>query len=294
MSRTRVVLAVLCFSMGTVAIPKAPAAEYFLDDAEVSVSGNLAASGDNFVVDGKWGLADSTAWVWNNLQPGREFLIAGTFADSLGGGPTAENTTANPAIIDLNLGNGFYSNISFLVVSHGFHLTVPPVARVEVVAEGDDLGEVAEDFAGSVDFQASGQRYNWVTLEDSFVVNDGSLTLSFGRALSANSAWYSIGRIQVDYSVDIPQSADFNGDDIVDGTDFLMWQRGVGATSGASLEDGDANGDEVVDGNDLEVWKLQFGTPGAQISATPVPEPASWAMAIVASLAAARVARRRS
>lgn len=54
---------------------------------------------------------------------------------------------------------------------------------------------------------------------------------------------------------------DFNGDAIVDGADFLLWQRGLGKpalTAGAS--DGDADGDRDVDGQDLSLWRLNFGT----------------------------------
>jgi hypothetical protein len=54
-------------------------------------------------------------------------------------------------------------------------------------------------------------------------------------------------------------SADFDDDDDVDGHDFLAWQRGLGAVTGAAKIDGDSNADGDVDINDLEVWKTQFG-----------------------------------
>src|SRR5690606_20394760 len=52
--------------------------------------------------------------------------------------------------------------------------------------------------------------------------------------------------------------ADFNDDGAVDGNDFLIWQRGFGA-SGA----GDADGNGAIDAADLAVWKNQFGTAAA-------------------------------
>lgn len=52
-------------------------------------------------------------------------------------------------------------------------------------------------------------------------------------------------------------SADFNGDAIVDGSDFLAWQRGFGI--GTTAAQGDADGDHDVDQNDLAAWKSQFG-----------------------------------
>jgi hypothetical protein len=57
-----------------------------------------------------------------------------------------------------------------------------------------------------------------------------------------------------------PPRADFDGDGIVDGHDFLAWQRGFGKT-GPTLADGDANGDGAVDGGDLSLWQEQYGTP---------------------------------
>jgi hypothetical protein len=74
-------------------------------------------------------------------------------------------------------------------------------------------------------------------------------------------------------------AGDFNGDNKVDGADFLVWQRG-GSPAPLST-------------TDLNAWKANFGTAGTPPIAA-VPEPASFAMAglAVAALAAAR--RRRA
>ena len=70
-------------------------------------------------------------------------------------------------------------------------------------------------------------------------------------------------------------TADFDGDQDVDGDDFLSWQRGFGTTS-ATLADGDANVDTVVNGKDLIVWEAQYGASAAPlIAAAAVPEPES-------------------
>jgi predicted outer membrane repeat protein len=53
---------------------------------------------------------------------------------------------------------------------------------------------------------------------------------------------------------------DFDGD--VDGRDFLIWQRGFGASSPVGQDDGDATGDGDVDGNDLAVWQMTYIRPG--------------------------------
>lgn len=82
------------------------------------------------------------------------------------------------------------------------------------------------------------------------------------QAIYINSA--QIAEIQLFNSAVAADDADFNNDNIVDGTDFLLWQRG-----GLNA---DANHDGVVNGADLAVWKQQFGTAGGG-SIGAVPEP---------------------
>ncbi len=81
-------------------------------------------------------------------------------------------------------------------------------------------------------------------------------------------------------------SADFNGDDIVDGTDFLIFQRGLGSTMQSDSSNGDADGSGIVDGLDLQVFMDQFGTdPPSGIAGVAIPEPSSAAlMAILAAI----------
>lgn len=85
--------------------------------------------------------------------------------------------------------------------------------------------------------------------------------------------------------------ADFNGDDIVNGSDFLIWQRGYG--SGTTLSEGNANGDSVVDAADLQIWKDQFGTSPATAAVGAIPEPNSCILAALGLIGCLRVRRRR-
>jgi hypothetical protein len=62
---------------------------------------------------------------------------------------------------------------------------------------------------------------------------------------------------------------DVDGDGLVDGTDFLLWQRGL---SPGGLTDGD-----------LQIWKDNF--PTAVAAAGTVPEPSTWALGALAALA---------
>jgi len=64
---------------------------------------------------------------------------------------------------------------------------------------------------------------------------------------------------------------DYNEDGIVDGHDFLVWQREFGNNvAPGSGADGSGNG--VVDGADLTIWEENFGAiPAAAIMAVPEP-----------------------
>lgn len=74
------------------------------------------------------------------------------------------------------------------------------------------------------------------------------------------------------------ESANFNGDAIVDGADFLLWQRNEGVTGGATLGQGDANGSGSVDAADCDIWRAQFGLVVGAPVGQPVPEPAAFSL----------------
>lgn len=92
-------------------------------------------------------------------------------------------------------------------------------------------------------------------------------------------------------------NADFNGDGIVDGADFMVWQRNSSKLVNASNADGDADGDGDVDADDLSILNSLYGTsvapPMSASVVAAVPEPASVALA-VAGIAALGVAHRRA
>lgn len=74
-------------------------------------------------------------------------------------------------------------------------------------------------------------------------------------------------------------SADFDGGGIVDGNDFLTWQRGLRVDGLGVRASGDADSDGMIDGVDIRFWKSQFGSAGAAQSSVAtqlaVPEPNS-------------------
>gem|GEM_PF-2689764 len=99
----------------------------------------------------------------------------------------------------------------------------------------------------------------WDTDADGFgeSLNRISAT-SYGNA---STSWN--GAIPTPGSVNfVTENADFNGDSIVDGADFLFWQRGFGISGSATLADGDANSDTNVNGADFSVWQSQYGSSG--------------------------------
>ena len=100
-----------------------------------------------------------------------------------------------------------------------------------------------------------------------------------------STAEYREAAFEINAAARLP--GDFNGDDVVDGNDFLAWQRSLGSTMNLAA-DGSLNG--TVDGDDLAIWKENFGrswpaTVGAVLA---VPEPSTTALALVAAVALRR------
>ncbi|WP_428305330.1 dockerin type I domain-containing protein [Lacipirellula sp.] len=88
---------------------------------------------------------------------------------------------------------------------------------------------------------------------------------------------------------------DFNGDHIVDGADFLVWQRNFGKSG---ILPADANVDGVVDAYDAWIMQQNYGAMGAQfpldaVAGTSVPEPTSVALTLSAAAVLFGCMRRR-
>jgi hypothetical protein len=81
-------------------------------------------------------------------------------------------------------------------------------------------------------------------------------------------------------------TGDYNGDQVVDTRDYLVWRKTVGqhvtAWTGA-----DGNGDAVIDGNDYNIWKSNFGAAesgGRSVPSAEIPEPPSVIVACIGLL----------
>ncbi len=89
-------------------------------------------------------------------------------------------------------------------------------------------------------------------------------------------------------------AGDYNGDNVVDASDYTKWRDTMGQTVKLGLgADGNFNG--VIDAGDYAVWKSAFGTAGVgsgSASTTAVPEPASATLVAGALAMACRKCRR--
>jgi GH25 family lysozyme M1 (1,4-beta-N-acetylmuramidase) len=88
-------------------------------------------------------------------------------------------------------------------------------------------------------------------------------------------------------------SADFDGNNVVDGFDFLTLQQNLGTVGPmATHANGDANGDDLINDADLAVWESQYGgAPPLTAAVASVPEPTTCTLALAALCLA--MSRRR-
>jgi hypothetical protein len=82
---------------------------------------------------------------------------------------------------------------------------------------------------------------------------------------------YAVGVGALQFVIDSAELAgDFNVDQMVDGADFLVWQRTLGAAAEPPGSGADGDYDGVVDGDDLQHWRLNLGDQDV----SPAPEAA--------------------
>ena len=94
-------------------------------------------------------------------------------------------------------------------------------------------------------------------------------------------------------------AGDFNGDNIVDAGDYVVWRHAFGQTVAAAYNGADGDGNLTIDNSDYAVWRSHFGqtAPGTGSSfslSAEVPEPATiWLVAISGVFVFHRMRRAR-
>ncbi|RIK78377.1 MAG: hypothetical protein DCC67_11620 [Planctomycetota bacterium] len=242
-----------------------------------TVSTNTAGlrGGGVFNADGRTDILHST--VTNNSTP---FMNSGNGVASQG--TAATQTRLHSSIVAGNAGAGADAGSdidavdgAFLnsVVSLGYNLVGIGNAQQAFTQTGDLAGVVnpmlgpLED--NGVDPVNGFSMLTHAVLEGSPAINAGSPTFnpnSFTPALDNDQRGATFprvlrGRIDVgalESNFAPAQPADFNGDAITDGADYLTWQRNFGRT-GAVKAQGDANADGTVNAADLGVWRSNYG-----------------------------------
>ncbi len=117
----------------------------------------------------------------------------------------------------------------------------------------------------NIDLEASGAE--WLYGVNQTVPLESGLTIDSGNNFSVSVPFRSILALRIDAATGVP--GDFNGDGFVDGSDFLVWQRG--------------NSPNPLSVEDLADWRDHFGAIPELAGSVAVPEPA--ARLIIALLA---------
>jgi hypothetical protein len=186
----------------------------------------------------------------------------------------ASRSTTNPfeggAVIAIPLDANGVPDIN---VSGGMMTNVTTIETI-----GDDL---AHSSGAQLEFDAAGNLY---VANSGVVAGDPNATAQLVQVLSPGGSTKAIttsaGGFSVVPFVQPTEDADFDNDGDTDGSDFLIWQRGLGPGDNS---DGDADGNGQVNGADLGIWRTKFGPTGG---ATAVPEPGTLALGLAALLLA--------
>lgn len=107
-----------------------------------------------------------------------------------------------------------------------------------------------------------------------------STPVAFGEDAKGNVYIVSIGGGIYRIDTDALRPGDYNGDGLVDASDYERWRATYGSVS---VFDADGNGDGVVDAADYTVWRANLDTAGtataaAKVSAAPIPEPSGFVL----------------
>jgi hypothetical protein len=152
--------------------------------------------------------------------------------------------------------------------------------QIDVIADGnwhlyewdlDDANQWNNFSGGNGQIDAAS-----VTVDSLYLSSDENLNFNVFFDMLVHTPGGDLSALEIP-GVEPGQPGDFDGDEDVDGADFLKWQRGQSTTPLGS--------------DDLQDWKDHFGEGAATVSGEPVPEPGSAALAALAAVMAAVAVR---
>ena len=223
----------------------------------------------------------------------------------------ARTNAANPWVLRFQKVSGF-GGVGGSTANFNLDANIPATG-VDAIAQ-NDWYHVAVSFNGDIN-DASNLKLYWTKMDPS---NTQASQIGVGqmngwlrqqdtdfalgnemRDFNGNTEPYigSIDEVRISDIVRTPDQFLFTGgggsnanfDSIggVNGTDMLIWQRGLGSSgASATLANGNANADTAIDGGDLGVWRTQFGMGVT----TAIPEPTTCLMLGLAACASHDVA----
>lgn len=243
-----------------------------------SANGNLLISANGNTGNGL-AIANDAAQLYGNLDTAEVLQISAvTTSNHVWAGAPTEAFLFTPGSFGVTKFTAFRSN-SFDEPTEGATLSDGTNTWGFGTATGTVAGGIFMDNGLSNTFSGAGGD---VPL--TFTTDVGSWTLK-GFRLSTP--------ITYDIAPAPPTAdADFNGDGLVDGADFLVWQQNSGLAEGATNEQGDADGNAAVNDLDLAAWQTNFGAGATPPPIGAVPEPAAATLAAIALLAGAALRKR--
>jgi hypothetical protein len=188
---------------------------------------------------------------------------------------TANIATGDPIRFefdDLQLNFGDYYGAAMVNVDEAGNITPVLVSALTADYIESPVGSGTYVPESNYDFTPENPTDYNTSVSSFITVNEfGQFFFGFSGAGDANFTAY--------FDHDFPDSApgDFDGDDDVDGRDFLLWQRGL-STNGP------------LSPGDLADWQANYGT-GGLAAVTAVPEPAS--LMLLGTVGAGLLLRRR-
>jgi hypothetical protein len=141
------------------------------------------------------------------------------------------------------------------------------------------------------DIHFTGDDGQGIPMQLEAVIHGPLLHLTGATLAVPTCASCGINMYKVDAFATIAPYADFNLDGVVDSKDLHILMSNIGMVGGATFEQGDTNGDGNVDGTDFVLWQRELGAAtnlsafsDLSASGTAVPEPTS--LSLLGALAA--------